>query len=40
VQALSVVQVDAPVNQKVLEALRTIEALLDARLITLPEAGF
>jgi D-3-phosphoglycerate dehydrogenase len=39
VQALSVVQVDAPVNQKVLEALRTIEALLDARLITLPDGA-
>jgi D-3-phosphoglycerate dehydrogenase len=40
VQALSVVQVDAPVAPKVLEALRTIEALLEVRLITLPEAGF
>jgi D-3-phosphoglycerate dehydrogenase len=38
VQALSVVQVDAPVSNTVLDALRTIEALLDARLITLPEA--
>ncbi len=40
VKALSVVQVDAPVSDKVLEALRTIEALLDARLVKLPEAGY
>ena len=40
VKALSVVQVDAPVSDKVLEALRSIEALLDARLVKLPEAGY
>jgi D-3-phosphoglycerate dehydrogenase len=40
VKALSVVQVDAPVSDKVLEALTTIEALLEARLVKLPEAGF
>ncbi len=39
VKALSVVQVDAPVSDKVLEALSTIEALLDARPVKLPEAG-
>jgi D-3-phosphoglycerate dehydrogenase / 2-oxoglutarate reductase len=39
VHAISVVQVDAPVPEKVLEGLRTIEALLDVRLVTLPEAG-
>ena len=39
VQAISVVQVDAPVSNTVLEALRTIEALLDARLITLPDGA-
>jgi hypothetical protein len=33
------VQVDAPVSEKVIEALSTIEALLEARLVTLPEAG-
>jgi len=37
VKALSVVQVDAPVPDSVLDALRTIEALLEARLITLPD---
>jgi len=40
VKALSVVQVDAPVSEKVLEALMSIEALLEARLVKLPEAGF
>jgi D-3-phosphoglycerate dehydrogenase len=40
VKALSVVQVDAPVSDAVLEALMSIEALLDARLVKLPEAGF
>ena len=36
VKALAVVQVDAPVSDKVLEALGTIEALLEARLVSLP----
>ena len=36
VKALSVVQVDAPVPNQVLDALRTIEALLEVRLVTLP----
>ena len=40
VKALAVVQVDAPVSDKVLEALQTIEALLEAKLVKLPEAGF
>src|ERR1035437_1140629 len=40
VKALSVVQVDAPVSDAVLEALMSIDALLDARLVKLPEAGF
>jgi D-3-phosphoglycerate dehydrogenase len=40
VMALAVVQVDAPVSDAVLEALGTIEALLEARLVKLPEAGF
>ncbi len=40
VKALAVVQVDAPVSGKVLEALGTIEALLEAKLVKLPEAGF
>ena len=35
VKALAVVQVDAPVSDKVLEALGTIEALLEARLVEL-----
>ncbi len=35
VQALAVVQVDAPVPQNVLEALQTIEALLEAKLVQL-----
>ncbi len=40
VQALAVVQVDAPVEPKVLDALKTIEALLEARPVSLPEAKF
>jgi hypothetical protein len=39
VHALAVVQVDAPVSDTVLEALKTIEALLEAKLVKLPEAG-
>jgi D-3-phosphoglycerate dehydrogenase len=38
VKALAVVQVDAPVPDKALEALGTIEALLEARRVTLTEA--
>ncbi len=38
VKALALVQVDAPVSHEVLEALQTIEALLEARLVKLPEA--
>jgi D-3-phosphoglycerate dehydrogenase len=37
VKALAVVQVDAPVSQDVLNALMQIEALLEARLVTLAE---
>jgi D-3-phosphoglycerate dehydrogenase len=40
VNALSVVQVDAPVSATVLEALASIEALTDARPVSLPEAKF
>jgi len=40
VQALAVVQVDAPVQDAVLEALKTIEALLEARPVSLPEGKF
>ena len=40
VKALAVVQVDAPVSDAVLEALGTIEALLEARPVSLPDAGF
>jgi len=40
VKALSVVQVDAPVSDAVLEVLMSIEALLEAKLVRLPEAGF
>ncbi len=36
VKALAVVQVDAPVSDKVLEALGSIEALLEARPVSLP----
>jgi D-3-phosphoglycerate dehydrogenase len=39
VKALAVVQVDAPVSDKVLEALKSIESVLEARSVTLPEAG-
>ena len=39
VKALAVVQVDAPVSDKVLEALGTIEALIEAKPVQLPEAG-
>jgi D-3-phosphoglycerate dehydrogenase len=39
VKALAVVQVDAPVSDTVLEALGKIEALLEARLVMLPEGG-
>jgi D-3-phosphoglycerate dehydrogenase / 2-oxoglutarate reductase len=37
VKALAVVQVDAPVSQKVIDALLKIEALLEVKLVTLPE---
>jgi D-3-phosphoglycerate dehydrogenase len=40
VKALAVVQVDAPVSKDVLEALKTIEALIEAKPVQLPEAGF
>jgi len=40
VKALAVVQVDAPVSAKVLEALGAIEALLEARPVSLPEGKF
>ena len=40
VKALSVVQGDAPVSAAVLEALMSIEALLEAKLVKLPEAGY
>jgi D-3-phosphoglycerate dehydrogenase / 2-oxoglutarate reductase len=39
VKALALVQVDAPVSDKVLEALGAIEALLEVKLVQLPEAG-
>jgi D-3-phosphoglycerate dehydrogenase len=39
VKALSLVQVDAPVGEKVLEALAKIEALIEAKPVQLPEAG-
>jgi D-3-phosphoglycerate dehydrogenase / 2-oxoglutarate reductase len=39
VKALALVQVDAPVADKVIDALGTIEALLEAKLVKLPEAG-
>jgi D-3-phosphoglycerate dehydrogenase len=38
VKALAVVQVDPPVSEKTMDALRGIEALLEARLVSLPEA--
>jgi D-3-phosphoglycerate dehydrogenase / 2-oxoglutarate reductase len=40
VKALAVVQVDAPVPDATFEALDKIEALFEARLVKLPEAGF
>jgi len=40
VQALAVVQVDAPVEATVLDALKSIEALIEARPVSLPEAKF
>ena len=40
VKALAVVQVDAPVSAAVLDALTAIEAMLEAKLVRLPEAGF
>ena len=40
VKALAVVQVDAPVGAPVLAALATIEALLEAKPVSLPEAKF
>ena len=39
VKALAVVQVDAPVSGGVLDALKTIEAIVDAKAVTLPEHG-
>jgi D-3-phosphoglycerate dehydrogenase / 2-oxoglutarate reductase len=39
VKALAVVQVDAPVSETVLEALSTIEALLEAKPVTLPNGN-
>jgi D-3-phosphoglycerate dehydrogenase len=40
VKALAVVQVDAPVPAAVLEAIGTIEGMLDAKPVSLPEAKF
>jgi D-3-phosphoglycerate dehydrogenase / 2-oxoglutarate reductase len=40
VKALAVVQVDAPVSAKALEALGTMEALLEAKAVQLPAAGY
>ena len=37
VKALAVVQVDEPVSESVLEALKVIDALLEARLVKLPD---
>jgi D-3-phosphoglycerate dehydrogenase len=39
VKALALVQVDAPVSDKVLEALGSIEAVLEVELVQLPEVG-
>jgi len=39
VKALAVVQVDAPVSGDVLDALKKIEAIVDAKAVTLPEDG-
>ncbi len=36
VKALAVVQIDEPVSEAVIEALKPIEALLEARLVKLP----
>ena len=36
-KALAVVQVDEPVSESVLEALKMIEALLEARPVKLPD---
>jgi hypothetical protein len=36
VTALAVVQVDPPVSDKAMEALRAIEAVIEARLVSLP----
>jgi hypothetical protein len=40
VKALAVVQVDAPVSRAVLDDLAKIEALLEAKPVSLPEAKF
>jgi hypothetical protein len=40
VKALAVVQVDAPVATAVLDDLMKIEAILEARPVSLPEAKF
>ena len=40
VKALAVVQVDAPVSGAVLDVLAKIEALLEAKPVSLPEPGF
>ena len=40
VKALAVVQVDAPVGAPVLAALATIEALLEAKPVSLPDGKF
>jgi D-3-phosphoglycerate dehydrogenase / 2-oxoglutarate reductase len=40
VKALAVVQVDAPVSGTVLEALKAIEAVLEAKPVSLPEGKF
>jgi D-3-phosphoglycerate dehydrogenase len=39
VKALALVQVDAPVSGPVLDALHSIEALIEAKPVTLAEAG-
>jgi hypothetical protein len=40
VKALAVVQVDAPVSAAVLDDLVKIEAMLEAKPVSLPEAKF
>ncbi len=40
VKALAVVQVDAPVSEAVLESLQTIEAMLEVKLVSLPDGKF